>query len=114
MYSSNELMFPPRAIPCLRDVRGPDWQGLVDQVTALPEEDPASLAFVLMMIRLDGCMECETDSYRAMRGCELCAAQTLRRFKGSDRDLLQRYKGALQDVVAFLSTNYASQYKTAA
>jgi hypothetical protein len=114
MYSSNELMFPPRVIPSLRGIRGPDWQGLVDQVTALPEDDPESLAFVLMMIRLDGCLECETDSYRAMRGCELCAVQSLRRFKGSDRDLLQRHKGALQDVVAFLSADYAGQCKQAA
>lgn len=101
MYATNELMFPPRVIPSLRDIRGPEWQRLVDRVTALPEEHPESLAFSLMMIRLDGCLECETDSYRAMRGCAMCAVQTLRRFKGSDRDLVSRYSDALMDIEAF-------------
>jgi hypothetical protein len=43
-------------------------------------------------------MECETDSYRAMRGCVLCATQTLRRFKGSDHDLLEMYAQALDQI----------------
>ena len=101
MYATNELMFPPRVIPSLRNARGPEWQGLVDRVTGLPEEHPESLAFTLMMIRLDGCLECETDSFRAMRGCATCAVQTLRRFRGSDRDLVSRYQTALADVEAF-------------
>ena len=91
MYTKNELMFPPAVIPQLRDQRGPEWQKLVDRVLTLDEDDPEVLAFVLMMIRLDGCMECETDSYRAMRGCNNCATQTLRRLKTPDRDLLKLY-----------------------
>jgi hypothetical protein len=115
MYSTNELMFPPRVIPSLSEARGPDWRRLVDRVMALPEEHPESLALSLLMIRLDGCLECETDSYRAMRGCELCAIQTLRRFKGSDRDLIQRYKDALQDVMAFFGADSSMvQYRQAA
>jgi hypothetical protein len=104
MYTRNELMFPPNVIPQLRDQRGPDWQKLVDRVLTLEEDHPEVLAFVLMMIRLDGCMECETDSYRAMRGCNNCAIQTLRRNKATDRELLKQYKTALKDVEVFMVT----------
>lgn len=102
MYAENELLFPPYAIPKLREARGEKWQELVDQVLALPDDDPEALAFSLMMIRLDGCMSCETDSYRAMRGCIPCALQTLRRFKGTDEELIERYHQAVADVRAYL------------
>ena len=102
MYAKNELMFPPYVIPMLRDQRGPEWQKLVDRVLSVEEDHPEALAFCLMMIRLDGCMECETDSYRAMRGCAACAIQTLRRYKGNDRDLLKLYNAAQKEVDEFL------------
>lgn len=111
MYAKNELLFPPSAIPTLRDQRGPEWQKLVERVSSLPEDHPESLALSLMMIRLDGCMECETDSYRAMRGCNLCAAQTLRRHKGGDRDLLKQYKTALKDVEDFLILSRSKKHR---
>ncbi len=102
MYTKNELMFPHHVIPALRTLRGPEWRDLVDTVLSLPENDEQSLAFVLMMVRLNGCMACETDSYRAMRGCDVCAIQTLRRYKGSDRELLRAYQQALADVRQYL------------
>lgn len=102
MYASNEILFPAYVIPSLRSMRGQEWRDLIDRVNELPETHPDSLAFSLMMVRLDGCLECETDSYRAMRGCEMCAAQCLRRFKGTDRDLLEMYEQALGDVEDFL------------
>ncbi len=103
MYTNNELLFPNYVIPVLRDMRGPEWRDLIDRVADLADDDPEKLAFVLMMMRLNGCLDCETDSYRAMRGCALCAAQTLRRFGGSDDDLLDAYGEALDDVRAFLA-----------
>ncbi len=105
MYSDNEILFPPHAIPRLARSRGEGWRELVERVTALPPDDPECLGFSLMMIRLDGCLSCETDSYRAMRGCTACALQTLHRFKGSDQDLLQRYHKAVQDVSAYLAAH---------
>lgn len=102
MYAKNELMFPPYVIPMLREQRGPEWKKLVERVLSLEEDHPEVLAFCLMMIRLDGCLDCETDSYRAMRGCETCAVQTLRRHKGNDKDLLKLYKDALRDVQEFV------------
>jgi hypothetical protein len=102
MYADNELLFPPVVIPRLRHSRGKAWQSLVDRVSRLPQDNPESLAFCLMMIHLDGCLKCETDSYRAMRGCTACARQALRRHKGSDQDLMERYQGALEEVRSHL------------
>lgn len=103
MYTNNELVFPNYVIPLLRDMRGEAWRKLVDEVVELPEDNSKKLAFVLMMIRLNGCMECETDSYRAMRGCAMCATQTLRRYKGSDDELIKAYGKALEDIERFLA-----------
>jgi hypothetical protein len=104
MYAANELLFPSSSIAMLRQVRGDLFRALVERVMCLPEDHPEHLAFSLMMIRLDGCMACETDSYRAMRGCTPCARQTLRRFKGTDADLLARYEEALDDVRVYLES----------
>jgi hypothetical protein len=107
MYTNNELLFPNYVIPMLRDMRGSEWRELVDRVVNLPPGHPELLAFSLMMIRLNGCLECETDSYRAMRGCAMCALQTLRRYKGTDRDLLKIYEKALAEVQVFVTEQEA-------
>lgn len=101
MYTNNELMFPHYVIPTLRKLRGPKWQMLVERVTPLSEFHEETLAFMLMMVRLNGCVACETDSYRAMRGCTACAHQTLRRYKGDDEELLAAFEQALLDVRRF-------------
>src|SRR5690606_22107009 len=105
MYTENALMFPHRAIVALRSMRGRKWQVLCDRVLALPETHEDTLAFMLLMIRLNGCVGCETDSYRAMRGCAACAVQTLRRHKGDDDELLSAFAGALQDVRQFAANH---------
>jgi hypothetical protein len=102
MYVNTEILYPNYVTPILRDLRGPEWRDLVDHVLSLPEDHAEVLAFVMMMMRLNGCMECETDSYRAMRGCAMCATQTLHRYKGSDKDLLKAYAKALADIEAKL------------
>ncbi len=101
MYADNELLFPHHVIPALKKLRGARWEALVDRVLALPEFHEEALAFMLMMVRLNGCVPCETDSYRAMRGCSACAIQTLRRYKGDDETLLAAYDQALGDVRQF-------------
>lgn len=101
MYTNNDILFPHSAIPTLRDLRGEKWAELVDHIVSLPENHEETLAFMLLMIRLNGCMSCETDSYRAMRGCAACAVQTLRRFKDEDEQLFAMYEKALKDVRTF-------------
>jgi len=100
MYADNELLYPPYVTPRLRTARGEPWRDLVDRISRLPQDDPENLAFQLMMIRLNGCLKCETDSYRAMRGCLACTHQTLRRHKPPDEDLLESYGVALEDIVS--------------
>lgn len=101
MYAENALFFPVESIPALRSVRGPEWRALIERLLKLSPTHEEILALMLTMIRLGGCVGCETDSYRAMRGCSACAVQTLRRFKGDDRDLLDLYTRALADVQQF-------------
>lgn len=105
MYADNDILFPPETIPHIRNSRGDKWRKLIDKVSYLPEDQLESLAFSLAMIRLNGCMACETDSYRAMRGCTPCALQVLRRHKGPDSELLEMYDVALEDMRAYLATN---------
>lgn len=107
MYTENALFFPKQVIPTLRGLRGAEWSALIDRVANLPETHEDVLAFMLMMVRLDGCMCCETDSYRAMRGCMGCAHQTLRRYKGTDAELLALFEVALHDVRQFVQNHPA-------
>lgn len=101
MYTNNDLMFPHNVIPTLKNLRGPEWEKLVDRILLQSEFHDETLAFMLMMVRLNGCVACETDSYRAMRGCAACAQQTLRRYKGTDIDLIGLFEQALVDVRKF-------------
>lgn len=104
MYNSDtELLFPSRVIPSLSGMRGEEWHALINRVYALPPDNPDHLAFVLMMIRLGGCISCNADSFRAMRGCTQCARQTIRRYRGSDKDLENLFQQARQEVIANLA-----------
>lgn len=95
MYSDNEILFPHYAIPALRNTRGGRWAQLVDELEDKPETSPEILGLMSLMIDLNGCLTCETDSFRAMRGCTACAKQTLRRCKDSDEDLLRCYQACM-------------------
>jgi hypothetical protein len=103
MYTKNELLFPYEVTPALQESRGEGWQQLVARAIADGENSEAGLAFVLLMVRLGGCLSCETDSFRAMRGCEACALQTVRRYKGSDAELQRQYAQACDDLRAYLA-----------
>jgi hypothetical protein len=103
VYPKAEILFPSSMIAKLGDLREGKWQELVKRVADLPEVHPERLAFVLMMIRLDGCLKCYNGSFRFMRGCELCARQTVMQFKESDDKLLRMYRQALRDVTRHLA-----------
>jgi hypothetical protein len=96
-----ELLFPPRLIPDLRDLRGEEWRQLVASIIALPETHPDVLAFCLLMIRLNSCLSCVSGSYRFMRGCELCAQQTIARYQGTDEELISLYEQAKHDLAHY-------------
>jgi uncharacterized protein YoaH (UPF0181 family) len=101
MYSDNDILFPHYAIASLKRLGGEAWQKLVERIVELPENHEETIAFMKMMVDLNGCLSCETDSYRAMRGCTACAQQTLRRHKDGDEALLKRFEDALEEVRRF-------------
>lgn len=99
MYNNDsEILFPSRVIPELREMRGKAWQKLVDKVSGQEPTELDHLAFVLLMVRLDGCTSCNADSFRAMRGCTHCAVQNVRRYRESDEELIEMYNQARQDL----------------
>lgn len=107
MYTNNEIMFPHYVISSLRHIRGDKWQQLIDQLANKPETSVEVLALMSLMIQINGCMQCETDSYRAMRGCSACAQQTLRRYSGNDDELIQKYEAELESLRQFATENPA-------
>jgi hypothetical protein len=103
MYPKAELLFPPRLIVSLRNLRGPLWASMIDHLGGLTETDPESLAFTLLMVRLSACVKCHEGSFKYMRGCQLCATQSVMQFKGSDEELIELYDRARQDLAAYIS-----------
>ncbi len=103
MYHEDaEMLFPMRVVPSLGDLRGAAWKRLVARVAELEEDDPDALAFGLMMIRLSGCLNCQADSFRALRGCTACARQAILRYRGSDPELIRLYEKARKEIDVYL------------
>ena len=102
MYQQDaELLFPERVIPELKGTRDKDWDELVDMVCDQEPDSVDGLAFSLMMMRINGCLTCHAGSHRARLGCTACAQQTVRRYKGSDEELLNKFGKARGDVVVY-------------
>jgi hypothetical protein len=97
-----EFIFPPQAIPAMLGMRTGGWDGLVETVLHSRPSSPERAAFVLMMVRLAGCVSCQADSFRAMRGCVPCSRQAIRRFAGEEAELAQQYHTALEQVRIYL------------
>ncbi len=101
MYPDSEILFPPRCIDQLGDLRGPKWQDLICRVAQLPHNHEDVLAFGLMLIRLGSCLTCDLDSYRASLGCCTCARRTVSGYKEDDASLLDLYEKTLVEVKTF-------------
>ena len=105
MYPDSEILFPPRCIPQLRDLRGPEWAELVGHVSALPDGHEDVLGFSLVMTRLGSCLTCDLDSYRASLGCCTCAGRTVGGYKGSDKEIIKEFKEAREEVRQYLKSD---------
>lgn len=103
MYPESEILFPPRCIPRLAEVRGKAWKALVRRVATLPEDHPDTLALSLTVIRLAGCMTCDMDSYRASLGCATCSQRAVATFRGTDEQLILRFQEAREEIEAYLN-----------
>jgi hypothetical protein len=97
-----DLLFPSRAIESLFKLRGEKWDRLIGEVVKKEPMDPEKIAFVLFMVRLGGCTTCQSDSFRAMRGCVTCSTTSVKRYKGSDQNLINLYNEAKIDVINYM------------
>ena len=103
MYNSDtELLFPTRVIASLAGQHTGAWASLVERVGGLEGTRLEQTAIVLMMVRLGGCVGCNADSFRAMKGCTACARQTIRRFRGGDQELIELYQQAKRELEQYL------------
>ena len=102
LYPRSEILFPHRCVAMLRRMRGPDWQALVNRIAELPDTHKDSLAFALMMIKLSGCLNCDLDSYKASLGCCTCAKRAINAFKGSDKQLVRKFKEARSELAEYM------------
>ena len=101
MYPRSEILFPHRCLSALQDMRGPEWQQLVNRIAKLPDTHEDSLAFALMMVKLTGCLNCDLDSYKASLGCCTCAKRAINAFKGSDKVLLRKFDEAKTELAQY-------------
>ncbi len=103
MYNPDtDLIFPPRAIHALAEDRAQAWQELVRSIEASEPESLDMTAFILVMARMSSCATCNSDSFRALNGCAVCARQSLKRFRGSDEDLLELFQAARDEVERYM------------
>ena len=103
MYNSEaELLFPLRVAASLNDLRGEEWQRLIALVSREDADPLDQCGFVYMMVKLGGCAPCNSDSFRAMKGCAACARQTVGRFRGSDQELWNLFSASKSEVLAHL------------
>ena len=106
MYNSDtEVLFPSRVISQLRSMHGEEWRCLIDHIHSAESKPAERYAFVLMMVRTCGCVACNADSFRAMRGCTQCSRQTVRRFRGGDHEIVEQYRQVRKEVESYLQKN---------
>jgi hypothetical protein len=97
-----ELIFPLRVAKSLRGLHGEKWRKAVDKAAKAKPDSPEAISFVLAVARVDGCSSCHADSFRAMKGCTLCAQDAVRRHRGGERALLKALDKARADIDAWL------------
>jgi len=110
MYNPDtDLLFPPRAIHALAEERGPVWQSLVQTVEAAEVDNLDQTAFILIMARMSSCVTCNSDSFRAINGCSICARQSLKRFHGTDEELVELFQSAKDEVERYMQKKGLSE-----
>ena len=101
-----ELVFPLRVLPMLRSFRGEKWRQIINKVISGDANIVEETAISMVMMDVTGCLTCNSDSFRAIKGCTKCAKHALRKSKHSDQDLLQMFETAKESVKAYLKMNH--------
>jgi hypothetical protein len=103
MYNpETEILFPAYLIPELREVRGEKWKHFIDSFSDSPDRAKLESGLVLFLVKQGGCIGCNADSFRAMRGCKLCSQQTIKRYKGSDQSIIDQVQSAKTEMEHWL------------
>lgn len=100
--TDTEMLFPIRVIPSLGDVRGQEWLKLVEHLSNDDTADSEKIALTALVVKLAGCAGCNTDSFRAMKGCTQCARLIIKRYKGKDEDLIKSYQECHKEITQYL------------
>jgi len=100
-----ELVFPLRVIPVIIDSTDADWRALAEFVISEEADTLDQLGFVLTMARLAGCASCNSDSFRAVRGCTQCALQTVRRQHPKGANIRTLFEQNRTEVEIYLKNN---------
>lgn len=98
-----DILFPPRVMGQLKSLRSKIWQDYVQEVMDKPVGDIERIAFIYFMARLSACASCQGDSLRAIQGCSKCAQQVIKRFRGSDEELVQQVNSYKQELYGILT-----------
>jgi hypothetical protein len=110
MYNPDtDLIFPPRVISTLSNERSSVWKDLVALAQKSDSDSPEKVAFILMMARLNNCATCNADSYRAILGCSTCARQALKRFHGTDEELVRLFDVARSEIILYVDSKTDSR-----
>jgi hypothetical protein len=96
-----ELIFPIRILPKLIDLRGEIWGKKINELLET-NNLVNQVGMIVLMIKVAGCITCNADSYRAIRGCTLCSQQAIKRYKGTDKELIQIYLKSCVKVKKFI------------
>jgi hypothetical protein len=98
-----ELLFPPELIPAIGDARSLIWRNFVNSTIRISKTPVEQAAFVLMITRLVNCVSCNANSFRAAQGCTFCSTQAIKRFHGSDEELINMFNKARVEVNEYLT-----------
>jgi hypothetical protein len=103
MYAKSELLVPHSSIADLKGLHGEGWDVMVHRVAALPELHLDSLAFVLMMVQLCQCTNCDMGSYKASLGCSTCAQRAITGNGNGGDNWTKHLETARAEVAAYLT-----------
>jgi hypothetical protein len=103
MYNPDtDLLFPPRILPALADLLDTAWEELINCVIVAGPGSLEQVAFILMMARMNNCVTCNSNSYRAINGCTICTKQSLKHFSDTDETLNEMFHTTREEVKQYL------------